>query len=62
MTGHICNEEFLYLALVLGSTGCHQSLDPGPSKRLLNAVATSSVKSLACRLLPFFAKASLEHS
>lgn len=32
------------------------------SKRFRKATWTSSVKSLACKLLPFFAKANLEHS
>jgi len=38
------------------------SFDSRLSNRFVNAVATSSVKSLACKLLPFFANANLEHS
>lgn len=38
------------------------SFDVGSPKTFRKAGATSSVKSLACKLRPFFANASLEHS
>jgi hypothetical protein len=58
------DEDSRYYLCLSGNTMVLYSFESelSTSKRFKKAVYTSAVRSLACKLLPFLAKDSLEHS